>query len=215
MIRKRHRVLRDGAAALLLGCLLLALAACTDSGSPGERSVALKVPRGYHSVLRVERNGQVATFGPFVGYYFRPESPDDLSRLRLVCFNEQGFYSSDMPVNAMLFKGRARLAQLPGSRSDQPQPIGRITPVSFGESPESWLETRPQPQESFVHFHSLYDGRGARMDGYWIAHKGLASFTYDMGGRVGEDSPLYHRVEPGPDTLFSHLVEFDQGPGKQ
>lgn len=194
-------------------CLLLAFAACTDAGSKHEpASVELDVPRGYQAVLRIERDGQLASFGPFVGYYFRPNAPNDLSRLSFVCFNERGFYSSDMPVNALLFKGEARLTQLPGARPDQPQPIGRITPVAFEEAPATWLAARPAPQDTFIHFHSLHDGRGARMDGYWIAHEAVASFTYDMGGRVSRESILYHKVKPGPDRDFARLVEFDQGP---
>lgn len=172
----------------------------------------LDVPRGYQAVLRLELDGQVAGFGPFVGYYFRPDDPADLSRLRFVCFNERGFYSSDMPVNALLFEGRARLVRLPGERSSQPEPIGRITPVGFADAPEAWLATRPDPGDAFVHFHSLHDGRGARMDGYWLMHESSASFTYDMGGRVNPDSPLFHRVAEGTDRGFAHLVEFDQGP---
>lgn len=199
--------------ATLLGLLLLLLAgACSDSetGLPG--SVELEVPHGFQAVLRVEREGQAAGFGPFVGYYFRPDDPQDLSRLRFVCFNERGFYSSDMPVNALLFRGRARLVRLPGERTSQPEPIGRITPVGFDEAPEAWLATRPDPRDAFLHFHSLHDGRGARMDGYWLMHEAVASFTYDMGQRVSDGSPLFHRVMPGVDKGFARLVEFDQGP---
>jgi len=193
--------------------LLLILMACTDGGSTDESpSVELDVPRGYQSTVRVEIDGQVASFGPFVGYYFRPQSTKDLSQMDFVCFNERGFYSSDMPVNAMLFKGQAVLGRLPGTRSDQPQPIGRITPITFDEAPASWLATRPKPQDSYLHFHSLHDGRGARMEGYWITHEAMASFTYDMGGRVGQDSILYHEVEAGTDMRFAPLIEFDQGP---
>lgn len=201
---------------LVAACLLLTATACSDAEAPRpSASVELEVPRGYQSVVRVERGGQIAWFGPFMGYYFRPESPGDLSKLDFVCFNEEGFYSSDMPVNAQLFKGKARLVRLPGRRSDQPQPIGRITPVSFSEAPQEWLDTRPQPSDAFVHFHSLHDGRGARMDGYWVAHEAVASFTYDMGGRVDQSSMLYHEVKSGHDPDFAHLLEFDQGPDNQ
>lgn len=37
-------------------------------------------------------------------------------------------------------------------------------------------------------------------------------FTYDMGGRVGPDSPLYHEVTPGTDRDFAKIMEFDYGP---
>jgi hypothetical protein len=190
--------------------VLFLVGACSDSGKAD--AVKLDVPHGFQQVLRLERDGQVAGFGPFVGYYFRPENPDDLSRLRFVCFNERGFYSSDMPVNALLFRGRARLATLPGELSARPQPIGRITPVYFTDAPGAWLATRPEPRDGFVHFHSLHDGRGARMDGYWLIHEATASFTYDMGGRVTPESPLFHETSPGVDTAFAHIVEFDQGP---
>ncbi|SOB60468.1 conserved exported protein of unknown function [Pseudodesulfovibrio profundus] len=214
MVLKHSKRMHNRAPTRLVAvCLLLTLMACTDGGSSSESpSVELDVPRGYQSTVRIEIGGQVASFGPFVGYYFRPESTDDLSRLDFVCFNERGFYSSDMPVNAQLFKGQAVLARLPGTRSDQPAPMGRITPVVFDKAPASWLATRPEPQDSYLHFHSLHDGRGARMDGYWIAHEALASFTYDMGGRVGQDSVLYHEVEAGTDIRFAPLIEFDQGP---
>lgn len=198
-----------------LGLLLLLLvAACSDSGeAPGR--VELAVPHGFQSTLRLERDGHVAWFGPFVGYYFRPDNPEDLSLLRFVCFNERGFYASDMPVNGLLFKGQARLVRLPGERSSQPEPTGRITPVYFENVPQAWRRTQPEPQEEFVHFHSLHDGQGARMDGYWLSHEAMASFTYDMGGRVTAGSPLHHRVTPGRDLEFAHLVEFDQGAGRE
>lgn len=198
-------------ATLLLAALLLA-AACSESG---QGRVALEVPRGYQAELRIERQARVARFGPFVGYYFRAENPDDpgdLSRLSFVCFNEEGFYSSDAPVNARLFSGEAVLADLPGPRSRMPEPEGRITPVFFEQAPQAWLDTRPEPRKSYLHFHSLHDGAGARMDGYWLAHRAEASFTYDMGGRVGPESPLYHQVNPGPDRAFAPIVEFDRGP---
>lgn len=192
--------------------LLILLGACSGAGERQQDAVKLEVPRGFQSVLRVELDGEMARFGPFVGYYFRPVNPDDLSELRFVCFNERGFYSSDMPINARLFEGTARLGRLPGKRQAQPVPTGRITPVYFKDAPSSWPATRPEPQEVFLHFHSLHDGRGARMDGYWLAHEATASFTYDMGGRVKPGSPLYHKVSPGPDRNFARIVEFDQGP---
>lgn len=196
---------------LRVALLATALFAWGCSGQQ-ERQSSPPVPRGYQAELRVERDGEVAGFGPFVGYYFHAADPDDLSRLSFVCFNERGFYSSDAPVNARLFSGEAVLGTLPGSRSDQPEPEGRITPVFFSDAPAAWLDARPEPKESFRHFHSLHDGAGARMDGYWLAHRGEASFTYDMGGRVGPDSPLYHAVSSGPDSRFATIIEFDQGP---
>jgi hypothetical protein len=195
------------AAALLT---LFVLGGCGEAPSNG--ASAPDVPHGYQSTLRVMQNGTAATFGPFMGYYFRPEDPSDLSRLRFVCFNEDGFYSSDAPVNAKLFEGTAVLTRLPGNRNDQPQGQERILPVFFDEAPKEWLETRPEPQDEFLHFHSMHDGRGARMDGYWVRHEAVADFTYDMGGRVEDGSPLYHRVTRGLDSDFARIVEFDKGP---
>jgi hypothetical protein len=43
--------------------------------------------------LEQVHDGRMIGFGPFVGYYFRPENPRDLSRLQFVCFNENRFYS--------------------------------------------------------------------------------------------------------------------------
>ena len=52
------------------------------------------------------------------------------------------------------------------------------------------------------------------MTGYWIRHVAVSDFTYDMGGRVGKESPLYHRVRKGPDRDFARIIEFDRGPEK-
>lgn len=45
-----------------------------------------------------------------------------------------------------------------------------------------------------------------------IVATSLAAFTYDMGGRVGPEGPLYHQVIPGIDREFTLLIEFDWGP---
>ena len=52
------------------------------------------------------------------------------------------------------------------------------------------------------------------LTGYWLRHVAVSEFTYDMGGRVGKESPLYHRVRKGPDRDFAGIVEFDRGPEK-
>ena len=52
--------------------------------------------------LEQVHDGRMVGFGPFVGCYFRPEDPGDLSRLGFVCFNENRFYSLDMPNGAKL-----------------------------------------------------------------------------------------------------------------
>lgn len=200
-----------GAAGIMLGVLLMLLGwGCSDEQA---ETVSLEVPRGYQSELRVELGESIARFGPFVGYYFRPEDPADPARVRFVCFNERGFYSSDAPVNAKLYEGRAVLSRLPGERDSRPLPRGRITPVFFPDAPGQWLASRPEPEDAFLHFHSLHDAGGARMDGYWLMHEAVRDFTYDMGGRVEAGSPLYHRVTAGVDRDFARIIEFDQGPG--
>jgi hypothetical protein len=170
------------------------------------------VPRGYLPTLIVRHGGRLCRFGPFVGYYFRPARPGDLSEVRFVCFNERGFYASDMPRNARLYTGVARLGELEPIPSARPDGNARIRPVFFADAPEAWTASRPEPKEEYLHFHSLHDASGACWAGYWLRHEAVASFTYDMGGRVGPDSPLYHRTAPGPDRRFARIIEFDFGP---
>ncbi|MCF8050584.1 MAG: hypothetical protein K9L59_05055 [Desulfobacterales bacterium] len=193
--------------ALLLILLTLA-AGC--SGQKEAETVELRVPRGYQQTLEISSGGRILSFGPFVGYYFKPENPRDLTRLSLICFNEEQFYTNDLPENAMLFTGEAVFGTLP--ETGRPIATGdRINPVFFSEAPEPWTAARPEPQDEFLHFHSCYDASGPVLSGFWIRHVGEASFTYDMGGRVTEESPLYHRVTPGPDKDFARIIEFDQG----
>lgn len=206
-------VLRRLASMVLAACLLAVWAAGCGNGSRGE--VELDIPRGYMAILTVEQEGRVYGFGPFVGYYFRPGDPHDLSRLRFVCFNEGGFYSAEAAKNERLFEGEAILVSLPDIGVKPPSGSERIQPVFFGDAPAAWLETRPEPQNEFVHFHSCYDARGPVLRGYWLRHKGVVDFTYDMGGRVGPDSPLYHEVRKGVDRDFARIVEFDSGPGER
>ena len=202
---------------LLLICVCAAvMSGCRSGqeadGSDGSSGVVV-VPHGYMARLEQVHDGRMIGFGPFVGYYFRPEDPGDLSRLRFVCFNENRFYSSDMPDGAKLYEGTAVRATLP--RADVATPTQeRINPVYFQEAPEAWRNTRPDSQDEFVHFHSCYNGAGPVHTGYWIRHVAVSDFTYDMGGRVGEKSPLYHRVQKGPDRDFARIVEFDRGPEK-
>jgi len=59
---------------------------------------------------------------------------------------------------------------------------------------------------------SCYDATGPVRAGCWFRHEARASFTYDMGGRVGPGSPLYHEVTPEPDREFARIIEFDRGP---
>ncbi|PLX42790.1 MAG: hypothetical protein C0608_01625 [Deltaproteobacteria bacterium] len=198
------------AIAALLTVGLLALAGCSNSTKPAP----LDLPRGVLSRLEIKVDGDLYTLGPFVGYYFRPKEAGDLTHLDLWCFNERSFYSSDMAENTLLFTGEARLVALPAGVGELPKEGGRIKPIFFDEAPKEWLETRPEPQDEFLHFHSLYDNTGAVTKGYWIRHVGEGDFTYDMGDRVSEGSPLYHRVTPGVDKYFAKIVEFDEGPGR-
>jgi hypothetical protein len=200
----------------LAGIFLLAIAVPLTGCGPsanGNSSVSLEVPRGYVATLEVERDGRIFGFGPFMGYYFRPPDPSDLRRLEFVAFNEKSWYTKDLPENAKLYEGEAVLARLPDAGGALPAE-NRINPVFFDDAPAAWRATRPEPKAEFRHFHSGHDAAGPVRYGYWIRHVAVAEFTYDMGGRVGPDSPLHHKVTPGVDTDFAEIVEFDRGPGK-
>ncbi len=203
---------------LLLTCACAAvLYGCRSDkgeiGSEGSPDGVVAIPHGYMARLEQVRDGQMIGFGPFVGYYFRPVDPRDLGRLSFVCFNEKRFYSSDMPDGAKLYEGTAVLVTLPTAEIVIPTEE-RINPVFFQEAPEGWRDSRPEPQDEFVHFHSGYSGIGPVLAGYWIRHVAVSQFTYDMGGRVGKESPLYHQVSRGPDRDFARIIEFDRGPEK-
>jgi len=175
------------------------------------RPAAPNVPRGFAAVIEIEIRDHLVGFGPFVGYYFSPASPGDFTRLEFVCFNERNFYTKDLAENAKLFEGDAVLTRLPDTNFKIPA-ANRINPVYFSDAPPLWVESRPIPKDEFVHFHSCYDSQGAVLTGYWIRHEAVAAFNYDMGGRVGPDSPLHHRIMPGIDRAFARILEFDQGP---
>jgi hypothetical protein len=168
------------------------------------------IPRGYYAQLEIAHQGRTLTFGPFVGYYFKPTSGADTSQLEFVCYNSEQFYTDDLSPGTLLFKGEARLTTLPEVRPI-PKSGQRITPVFASEAPSGWLETRPQPQEEFRHFHSTYDHGGASYTGYWMRHDAVEEFTYNMGGRLSKDSPLYHKVKPGILANFPSIIEFDRG----
>jgi hypothetical protein len=197
---------------ILLGILAF-LAAVTGCGNGGRGSVELQVPRGYVQRLQIMSDLGLISFGPFVGYYFRPVDPSDLSYLEILCFNEKQFYTGGLPENAKLFKGEARLVYLPEAITDISY-AERIHPLLFSDAPAEWVDSRPEPEDEFLHFHSCYNAAGPVLAGFWIRHVGVAEFTYDMGGRVTAESPLYHRVENGPDKRFARLIEFDRGPGQ-
>jgi hypothetical protein len=188
--------------------MLLAIGGCEQPEPPPPPP---EIPHGFSATLQVVRDGRLYRFGPFVGYYFRPIEPDDLSRVEFVCFNERGFYASDMPAGAKLFIGGAVLAELEPIEGAIPEDGDHIRPVFFDEAPQAWLENRPKPQDEFVHFHSMHDATGAVFLGYWLRHEGVADFTYDMGGRVDRSSPLWHEVQTGPDRRFPRIIEFDFG----
>jgi hypothetical protein len=191
--------------------LWLVLVAC--QGNPGHDAGGTpSVPNGYLRRLEIQVDDRVLTFGPFVGYYFKPATGNDLTRLDFLCFNERSFYTRDLPANALLYAGRARWALLPDAQTAVPADGRRIVPVFFPQAPDAWKQSRPAPSDLYVHFHSAYDGRGAVRYGYWLAHTAKSRFTYDMGGRVDQTSPLYHPVSPGPDKQFARIIEFDHGP---
>jgi hypothetical protein len=96
---------------------LVFLSACGQDRTSAD---ALRVPRGFFRTLRIETAGGIVSFGPFIGYYFAPESGSDLSRLRFVCFNERTHYTRDLPENALLFEGQARCTVLPDADFDIP-----------------------------------------------------------------------------------------------
>jgi len=75
---------------LLLTCSCATmLSGCrSDQGIDASSGGVVAVPHGYMARLEQVHDGRMIGFGPFVGYYFRPENPMDLSRLRFVCFNE-------------------------------------------------------------------------------------------------------------------------------
>lgn len=205
MTRRRDRLIWIALWLVLFGC------PTERSEAPPEKPA---IPPGYVARLQIQVADRVLSFGPFVGYYFKPLSTNDLSRLDFICFNERSFYTRDLPPNALLFEGRARWQKLPDSPDAIPMDGNRIVPVFFSQAPDAWLTSRPHPQDAFVHFHSAYDGRGAVRYGYWLSHVAQSRFIYDMGGRVTPDSPLYHTVEPGPDPKFARIIEFDHGPGE-
>ncbi len=189
----------------------LVLAACQmeTEEAPHDKPA---LPSGYVSRIEIQVDDRVLSFGPFVGYYFKPSSGEDLYLLDFVCFNERSFYTRDLPANTLLYKGQARWQRLPDTEDPLPTGNERIIPVFFTQAPKAWLNSRPDPKEEYVHFHSAYDGRGAVRYGYWLRHVAQVAFTYDMGGRVSQGSPLYHMVEPGRDRKFARIIEFDSGP---
>ncbi len=194
-----------------VGCAVccIALLGCQKNDRTESR---LNVPRGYTQVLEIETDGRRVKFGPFVGYYFKPFNFRDLTRIDFLCFNQDNFYTLDLPENTRIFEGDGVLTLLPDN--GEPLPSGdRITPVFFSKAPEIWQNSRPAPKEEYIHFHSGYDRKGAVRLGYWFRHRALAKFTYDMGGRVTPDSVLYHQTTSGIDKQFARIIEFDQGPG--
>lgn len=74
------------------GILCLFAQGCEKSGT---NAPAPDVPRGYVSEIQVEVRDRLLNFGPFVGYYFKPEAPGDFTRLTFICFNERSFYTRD------------------------------------------------------------------------------------------------------------------------
>jgi hypothetical protein len=187
----------------------LLLAGCKSQGPPDNDGP--DIPRGYRSTVQIHVDGRRLSFGPFVGYYFRPDDPHDLGVLRFVCFNERSFYTTSVAPDTLLYEGKAIQKTLPEAGYGIPHQA-RINPVFFEDAPAAWRQTRPAPSNAYVHFHSCYSGRGAARTGYWLSHRALTNFVYDMGGRTGLESPLYHVVSKGVDTGFARIIEFDHGP---
>lgn len=174
-------------------------------------SAALEAPRGFYPQLEIVYQGQRLSFGPFVGYYFKPTQGADLRKLEFRCYNERQYYTDQLPAETLLFRGEALLRRLPAVRAI-PSGGQRITPLFFADAPAQWLQARPLPQAEFVHFHSAYSATGPSYSGYWLRHEAAQPFVYNMGGRVGKNSPLYHRAVPGQNEVFPHIIEFDRGP---
>jgi len=189
-------------------CLLVCLALLTGVVSDAE--AAQDIPRGFYPRLEISHAGRTLMFGPFVGYYFKPISGADTSRLEFVCYNERQFYTDELPADTLLFKGEAVLTTLPEVKAI-PASGQRITPIFASEAPDAWLKTRPEPQENFRHFHSTYNRNGATYTGYWLKHDAVESFTYNMGGRLSAESPLYHQARPENQADFPAIIEFDRG----
>lgn len=198
---------------LLAALLLLVIAGCGKGEPPADSpSPSVPVPHGFTATLQILRDGHLYRFGPFVGYYFRPVELGNFNRVEFVCFNESGFYTSEMPIGAKLFTGQGVLAELKPIEGAVPQGDQRIQPVFFDDAPPTWLANRPEPQQEFLHFHSLHDAAGPALLGYWMNHRAVNNFTYDMGGRVDQTSPLWHRAQRGIDQDFPRIIEFDRGP---
>lgn len=195
---------------LFVALAVWALVACGPAGEKESQKISV-VERGYVPFLEVEVEGRLYGFGPFVGYYFKPERPGSLDRVVFICNNERSFYTRDLPAGARLFTGSGVLTELPETGAESPGQTVRIRPVFFPQAPKGWLATRPEPQGEYPHFHSLHDAGGPVLIGYWLRHVAQADFTYDMGGRVGPSSPLYHKVKKGVDKDFARIIEFDRG----
>ena len=120
---------------LLTVASAVAMSGCRSDQGIGGSGGVVAVPHGYMARLEQVHDGRMIGFGPFVGYYFRPDDPRDLSRLQFICFNENRFYSSDMPDGAKLFEGTAVRSTLPEADIAIPTQE-RINPVFFPEAPE-------------------------------------------------------------------------------
>ena len=194
---------------------LFTFSGCSDENNGQVRAEGPEIPRGYQARLEIQVDDQVLNFGPFVGYYFKPSEVINTSRLDFLCFNENSFYTRDVEPNALLYRGTAIFQRLDDKVRSIPKTGNRIIPLFFSEAPAQWTESRPEPQQDFVHFHSAYNALGAVYSGFWLKHVAEGTFTYNMGGRVDSKSQLYHHVQPGTDLNFAHIIEFDHGPNNR
>jgi len=135
---------------MMTGVYLMIAAAGCNGDRPTDR-VPLEIPRGYVDRLYIDTPDGMYFFGPFVGYYFKPIAPSDRTRLRFVTFNEGHFYTLDLPDNAKLYHGEARLVHLSQTDHELPRK-NRINPVFFDQAPDQWLNSRPAPQDQFSTF---------------------------------------------------------------
>jgi hypothetical protein len=127
---------------LTCACATMLSGSRSDQGIDGSSGGVVAVSHGYMARLEQVHDGRMIGFGPFMGYYFPPENPGDLNRLRFVCFNENRFCSSDMPDGAKLYEGMAV----------------RVTLT------EAWLNTRPEPPGRLCAFSLLLRRYGTGAD---------------------------------------------------
>jgi len=89
--------------------------------------------------VEVQVDDLLLGFGPFVGYYFKPVDNGNTLRLSFRCYNEQQFYTEDLPADALLYTGTAVFTELPAQKQQPLRGQGRIEPLFFPEALAAWL----------------------------------------------------------------------------